>query len=205
MNGAKEESTSVSELSHFPFPNFDEFRKHSLSGVASLGVDRGVAVQWAMKGIFAPAKVRAKVTLLSWVPYFIVIAFIAYVIMKAPLWWLLALPLFVFWYMFSNPGMAYMLGMIHKGVMALVWGGLVWGLANSMPALAAFTAALLGVRYATSMTYKISVEELINAASEKEELLCKLWNGNAININLYNGDTYSLKYCTVAGNSTWHE
>ena len=202
---AQEHNFSVSDLSNFPFPSFAEFREKCLSGVASLGVDRGVAVQWAMNGIFSPTTVRVKVTLLSWVPFLIVIAFITYVFFSLSWWWHLSLPVFVVWYFFSNPSMAFMLGIIHKGILTLVWGGLVWGLLNGTLGLAAFAAALLAMRYAMTATYKVAVGGILQVASEKEELLCKLWNGNAVNVNLYNGDTYCLKYSTVAGNSKWYE
>ena len=43
----------VEELKHFPFKSFDELKKRVTEGVANIGVDRSVALQWAQNGIYS--------------------------------------------------------------------------------------------------------------------------------------------------------
>ena len=53
MNQEAQKVTRVEELQHFPFKDFEEFRKVYLEGIIHPGVDRGVALEWAQGGIYA--------------------------------------------------------------------------------------------------------------------------------------------------------
>ena len=50
----------VEELEYFPFKSFDELKKRVNEGVANLGVDRSVALQWIQNGKYRFESIGAR-------------------------------------------------------------------------------------------------------------------------------------------------
>ncbi len=180
----------VEELSNFPFKSFQEFRKAYMEGVAEPGVDRGVALQWALNGIYAPGILRAQTVFLMYLPYIAVLGFIIWAIVSKSWLMLLALPVFLIAFFIFHPSAAMVFGIIRSGFIGLSFVGLVYAFMTSKPGLLALCLTLVIIWYALNTIYRKAVNYLTEAVSEHEDLLCTLWQGKALTIMFFNGNSY---------------
>jgi len=201
----EQKSKCVEELKHFPFKSFDELKKRVTEGVANIGVDRSVALQWAQNGIYSSSWLRMQALFLAFLPFIAGIGFVVYAIATKSWLLLLALPVLLIGFFIFHPGSAMIFGFIRSGLIGLTFAGLVWGFINGIGWLTALSLSLAVIWYAQRTIYRKAVAGLINAALEHEDLLCLLWSGNALNITMYNGDSYWAKWKTEGGKTTHYD
>lgn len=195
----------VEELEQFPFKNFDELKKRVNEGVANLGVDRSAALQWIQNGIYSTKWQRTSALFLGSLTFIVPIGLIVYIILTKTWLLLLALPLLLIGFFIFHPGQAMLLGPIRSGLILLTFGGLIWGFINGISWLTALTLSLAILWYAQRTIYRKAVDGLLRAAIQHEDLLCILWSSNALNVTMYNGDSYWSKWKTEDGKSTHHD
>ena len=195
----------VEELKHFPFKNFDELKKRLDEGIANLVVDRGIALQWILRGIYSTGWQRAYALFLCWLTYIIPIGLIIYIIVTKTWLLLLALPLLLIGFLIFHPGQAMLLGAIRSGLILLTFVGLVWGFINGISWLTALTLSLAILWYAQRTAYRKAVDGLARAAIQHEDLFCILWSTNALIVRIHNGNSYSSKWKTEGGKTTHYD
>jgi len=195
----------VEELEYFPFTSFDELKKRVSEGVASLGVDRSAALQWIQNGIYSSKWQRAQALFLASLTFIVPIGLIVYVVITKNWLLLLALPLLLIGFFIFHPSQAMMLGPIRSGLILLTFGGLAWGFINGIGWLTALTLSLAVLWYAQRTIYRKAVDGILRAAMQHEDLLCILWNGNGLNVAMYNGDSYWFRWKTEGGKSTHYD
>ncbi|MFH1956701.1 MAG: hypothetical protein ABIJ28_03580 [Patescibacteria group bacterium] len=201
----KSKPKHVEELEYFPFKSFDELKKRVNEGVANLGVDRSAALQWIQNGIYSTSWQRAFALFLGSLTFIVPIGLIIYIVVTQTWLLLLALPLLLIGFFIFHPGQAMLLGPIRSGLILLTFGGLIWGFLNGIGWLTALTLSLVILWYAQRTIYRKAVDGLLRAAIQHEDLLCILWSGNALNIRMYNGDSYWSKWKTEGGKSTHYD
>lgn len=203
MAEADEKVTNVEELVRFPFKSFKEFRAAYFQGISRPGVDRGVALNWALGGgAHAPSGLRFRLLILSWVPFIAMGGFVVYVVATKNWIWLLAFPaLLIGWFLF-HPSAAMVFGVLRTGFVFLTFVGLVWAYWTAKWPLFVLSAALVLIWYEHRTVYNRAVSSMIAAAVEHEDLLCLLWQAKAINIRFHNGDTYWADWKIESGQAT---
>lgn len=189
----------VEELEHFPFKNFDEFKKQITEGLANITVDRSVALNWVQNGIYSSAWQRWYALFLASFTFTVPIGFIAYTVITKTWILLLALPLLLVGFLIFHPNQAMMLGKIRSGLILLTFGGLVWGLVSGIGWLTALNLSLVILWYVQRAIYNKAVNGMIRAVMQHEDLLCILWNSHALNVYMQNGDSYRLRNKVEAG------
>lgn len=182
--------TKVEELDYFPFKTFQEFRKALLEGIAQPGIDRGVALHWVQGGIYSPRWLRIYALILAFLPFIAAIGFVIYAVVSKSWLLLLALPLLLIGFYVFHPSSAMVFGPIRSLFIFLTFIGFIWSLFMGKPDFFALTITLLIIWYAQKTIYSKAVGYLTRAVSEHEDLLCILWQGRALNIRFYNGNSY---------------
>jgi len=205
MEKESKKATKVEELEFFPFKDFKEFRKAYFEGIMQPGVDRGIALNWAQGGIYASNFLRIQAMFLAFLPFIAAISFVIYAIVSKSWLLLFALPVLLIGFFLFHPSAAMVFGFIRSIFMFLTFAGFVWALLTGKPGLLALTIALLVIWYAQKTIYNKAVSSLIIAAAEHEDLLCLLWQGKALNIRFYNGDTYWSDWKIENGQSIHYE
>lgn len=195
----------VEELSNFPFKTFQEFRKANMEGIAQPGVDRGVALQWAQNGIYAPGILRAQTVFLMLLPYIAAVGFIVWAIVSKSWLMLLALPVLLIAFFIFHPSAAMIFGIIRSGFIGLSFVGLVYAFMTNKPGLLALCITLVIIWYAEKTIYRKAVNYLTRAVSEHEDLLCILWQGKALNVMFFNGNRYWVDWKMENGQSVHYE
>lgn len=195
----------VEELKNFPFKTFAELKKATTEGVASVGIDRGVALQWAQNGIYSSSWLRTQALILAFLPFIAAIGFIIYAIATKSWLLLLALPVLLICFFIFHPSSAMIFGFIRSGLIGLVLIGLAWSLISGISWLTALTLALAIIWYAQRTIYRKAVNGLTTAVLEHEDLLCLLWSGRALNIRFYNGNSFWSDWKTEDGQSVHYD
>ena len=203
QNEQKEQKPKrVEELKNFPFKDFDELKKRVSEGVANLGVDRSAALQWIQNGIYSSKWQRVQALFLASLTFIVPIGLIVYIVITKTWLLLLTLPLLLIgFFIFQN----IYLGPIRNIFALIAFVGLVWGFINGIGWLTAFTLALMILWYSQWAIYRKAVNGLLRATMQHEDLLCILWNGNGLNVTMYNGDSYWFRWKTEGGKSTHYD
>lgn len=196
------ESKTVEELEHFPFKNFDEFKKHILKGSVNLRIDRSAALYWIQKGIYSSKWQRTQALFLASLTFIVPIGLIIFIVITKT--WLLFLTLPLLWIGFSIFQNVY-LGSIRNFFAFIVFIGLMWGFINEISWLTAFALSLMMLWYSQWAVYRKAMNGLFRAVMEHEDLLCILWNGNGLNVIIQNGDDYWFKWKTEGGKITHYD
>ena len=110
-----------------------------------------------------------------------------------------ALPLLLVGYVVFYPGIGSFLEPVRKGLISLTFVGLFYALFSGRPKLLALCVALALIWYGIIMTYSLSVKHLIRAAVLHEDLLCALWQAEALSVQMVNGDKYWKSFKIVNG------
>ena len=205
MEQTEQKPKSVEELKHFPFGTFAEFKKATMEGVANVGVDRGVALQWAQNGIYSSKWLRVQALLLALLPFVAAVGFVIYAIASKSWLLLLALPVLLIAFFIFHPSSAMIFGAIRSGLIGLSFVGLVWGFLSSIPWMAALSLTLVVIWFAQRSIYRKAIDGLIRATAEHEDLLCLLWPGRALNVQFYNGNSYWSDWKTEDGQSVHYD
>ena len=195
----------VKELEHFPFKNFEELKQRTTEGVANIGVDRGVALQWSQNGIYSSQWQRTQSLFLAFMPFIAAAGFLIYAIATQNWLLLLTLPVLFVGFFILHPSSAMVFGFIRSGLIGLIFLGLIWGIIDEVQWLVAITLSLAIIWYAQRTIYRKAVGGIICAALNHEDMLCLLWSGNALNITMYNGDNYWSQWKTEGGKTTHYE
>lgn len=195
----------VEELKNFPFKTFSELKKASTEGVANVGIDRGVALQWAQNGIYSSKWLRTQALFLALLPFIAAIGFVIYAIATKSWLLLLALPVLLICFFVFHPSSAMVFGFIRSGLIGLVLIGLAWSLISGIAWLTALTLTLTIIWYAQRTIYRKAVNGLTLAVLEHEDLLCLLWGGRALNIRFYNGNSYWSDWKTEDGQNVHYD
>ena len=195
----------VEELKNFPFKTFAELKKATTEGVANVGIDRGVALQWAQNGIYSSSWLRTQALILAFLPFIAAIGFVIYAIATKSWLLLLALPVLLICFFIFHPSSAMMFGFIRSGLIGLVFVGLAWSLISGISWLTALTLALAIIWYAQRTIYRKAVNGLTLAVLEHEDLLCLLWGGRALNIRFYNANSYWSDWKTEDAQSVHYD
>ncbi len=195
----------VEELKNFPFKTFVELKKATTEGVANIGIDRGVALQWAQNGIYSSSWLRTQALLLAFLPFIAAIGFVIYAIATKSWLLLLALPVLLICFFIFHPSSAMIFGFIRNGLIGLAFIGLAWGLINGTGWLTALSLSLVLIWYAQRTIYRKAVNGLTLAVLEHEDLLCLLWGGRALNIRFYNGNSYWSDWKTEDGQNVHYD
>ena len=195
----------VEELKNFPFKTFAELKEATTEGVANIGIDRGVALQWAQNGIYSSSWLRTQALFLAFLPFIAAIGFVVYAIMTKSWLLLLALPVLLICFFVFHPSSAMIFGFIRSGLIGLVFIGLAWGLISGIGWLTALTITLALIWYAQRTIYRKAVNGLTLAVLEHEDLLCLLWGGRALNVRFYNGNSYWSDWKTEDGQNVHYD
>ena len=198
----------VNALQHFPFSSFNEFQLAHKNRKISIGVDRRIALLWTQpreKARHAPVSVRMKVQVLSALSYLTALFFAIFVVVEESLIWLAAIPiLFVTFYIFqpstekvffSGPRGRFILFMIST----LIWFGLFYGIGFGINALTALAVSLLIQQHAIKRVHSVAINSLVEAVTASEDLFCRLWRNDGINIVFSNGDCFSNSFVSRDG------
>jgi len=189
----KEEETSaekVEKLKHFPFKNFQELKKSQLEGVAQIGIDRSVSLQWIQGGIHCPRHLTYYAIFLASLPLIVGVCFILYSLISKTWLLLLALPLLLVSNFLFHPGFKVMLGLISKILIFLSFVGLFYSIITNKEWLLAISLSLVIIWWAQKTIYQKATNTLTKTLLEHEDLLCMFWNSKALSINLFNNNKY---------------
>jgi hypothetical protein len=189
----------VEALRNFPFPNFAFLKDSIAAGAARLAVNRTFALDWAQHGIYAPRFLRVSTTLLTWLPFFAALGFVAWIIVLKIWIMFAALPLLLIGYVVFNPGAGSLLGLFRTGLIGLMFISLFYALFSGRPRLLATCIALVLIWYGVIKAYSQSVKHLTRAAVLHEDLLCALWQREALSVQMINGDKYWISFKTING------
>lgn len=195
----------VEELEHFPFKSFDELKKRATENVVNIGIDRGVALQWAQNGIYSSAWLRTQALVLAFLPFIAGIGFIIYAIATKSWLLLLALPIILIGFFVFHPSSAMIFGFVRSGLIGLTLIGLAWGFMNEIRWLTALSLSLAVIWYAQRTIYRKAIDGITRSSLEHEDLLCLLWSGRALNIRFYNGNSYWSDWKTEDGQSVHYD
>ncbi len=202
---SKEKPKKIEELKHFPFKNFQEFRKAYLEGVVDIGVDRGIAREWASNGIYSSWWLRVKTHFWIILPYVTFLIFIFYIFISQSWWLIFSLPVVVVSFFIFFPGTEHFLGPIKSGLVFFTIGFLIWGIINNITWLIILASFLALIWYSLRALHLGATKNLIYAASEHEDLLCLLWNIQAMNVRFYNGNSYWPRWKDENGRTTHYD
>lgn len=206
QNEQKEQKPKrVEELKNFPFKTFAELKKATTEGIANVGIDRGVALQWAQNGIYSSSWLRTQVLFLAFLPFLAAIGFVVYAIMTKSWLLLLALPVLLICFFVFHPSSAMIFGFIRSGLIGLIFLGLAWGLVSGIGWLTALALTLAPIWYAQRTIYRKAVNGLTFAVLEHEDLLCLLWGVRALNVRFYNGNSYWSDWKTEDGQNVHYD
>ena len=196
----RKQANTVEELENFPFKTFAEFKKAALEGVAGLGVDRSVAMNWSYSGgLYASCSVKFKATTFMLLPFISVIGLIVYIFVTGSWWLFLSIPLIVILYFMFHPSAGMIFGPIRSFFIGLVFVGIAYSLYASIPWMLALSISLALIWYGQKSVYANGSKHLIEAANVHEDLLCKLWQRKAANVQYFNGDYYWVDHKQVDG------
>ena len=175
----------VEELEYFPFENLAELKKARREGIANICINRMTALEWGMKG-HGSLSLRTWLLFLTYLPFIVVIGFVAYVIITSSWLLFLALPIFVICYIMFHPGL---LGfpVLFRLVLVVI---LVCGLIYEINWLIVFTLPIIIIGHTQCNLHTKAINELATAALEHEDLLCFLWSIKALDIMFFNGNRY---------------
>ena len=190
MENESKKPKTVEKLDNFPFKDFSEFKKSNIEGVAHVGVDRAVALQWAQNGIYCPSWLRYYALFLALLPFLAAIGFIIYSIISGSWLLLLALPILLIAFFIFHPSSAMIFGPIRTGFIGLTFIGLIYSFFSDKPWLLAITLTLIIIWWAQKTIYRKAINNLIATVQKHEDLLCILWQGKALNIEFFNGNRY---------------
>ena len=190
-------ATQVEALKNFPFPNFTRLKEAIAANAAELVVDRGVALKWAQDGIYAPRSARLSTTMFTWLPIIAALGFIGWTIFSKSWIMFLALPLLLIGYAVFHPGIGSLLGPVRTGLIGLTFIGQFYSLLSGRPSLLALCTALVLIWYGIKKAYSESFRHLIRAAAGHEDLLCALWQDEALSVQMSNGDKYWISFKIV--------
>lgn len=204
-NKSEAKPKHVEELKHFPFKTFDELKKKRTEGVASIGVDRSVALQWIQNGIHSTKWQRTQALFLASLTFIVPIGFIIYAIVTQTWLLLLALPVLIIGFFIFHPGQAMLLGPIRSGLIILTFIGLGYGFFKEIGWMTALTLSLAILWFGQRTIYSKAVSGLIQASLKHEDLLCLLWHGRALNIRFYNGNSYWVDWKTEDGKNIHYD
>lgn len=205
MNKERKKVKIVEELEHFPFPSFTEFKKANAEGIAHIGIDRAVALQWAQGGIHAPKSLKIWALMFALLPFIAAIGLVVYSIVTGTWLLLLALPLLLIAFFIFHPSSAMIFGFIRTGLIGLTFVGLVYSFFTDKNWLLVLTIALVIIWYSQKSVYRKAINEIIRAMTQHEDLLCILWQGRAANIDLFNGNRYWVDFKDENGKTTHYE
>jgi len=204
-NETQDKPKTVEELGHFPFATFAEVRAKVNEGVAHIGVDRSVALQWIQNGIYSTTWQRIRGLIMASMIFLVPIGLLVYAVMTGTWWLLVALPFLVIAYFMLHPSSGAMFGPLRTLLIVFTFGGLAWGYVYEVGWLTALTICLAILWYSQKSVYGKAVDGMISAALEHEDLFCILWNGNSLNVQLYNGDSYWKNWKQEGGESTHYD
>ncbi len=97
-------TTSVSKLKYFPYKTSVELLSAYHTNEIQLGVDRGVARQWAMYNSNSPFLLKLISRILTFSPYAIILFLFVFYIFTNNWYWLVSTPLIYFAVDILNPG-----------------------------------------------------------------------------------------------------
>lgn len=206
MEKETKQAHTVSELEHFPFKTFGEYKKATIEGVASIAVDRGVALNWSYNGgQYASGWVRFKAITFMILPLVSAFGLVVYIFLTGSWWLLLALPVVVVLYFMFHPTAAMIFGPIRSFFVLLAFAGVVYSFFAVVPWLFALSLSLVFIWYGQKSAYANGIKHIIEAANTHEDLLCKLWQGKAMNIQFFNNDSYAVDHKRVGGEYEHYE
>ena len=176
----REPVRNVEELNQFPFESFQDFREAREQGVIQVAVDRGVAREWVTKGIYSPTGARIAIFILAWMTNLSALILVINAIVTRTWLLLLALPLFpACLFLWHHPPVT----SIRSWFILLTWAAFTLAIVTKRPWLLAIAGPLLLMWYSIAGVYAVAVYYLISAATQHEDLLCMLWEADAVMIN----------------------
>ena len=202
---SQDKPKTVPKLANFPFATFAELQAKVNEGVANIGVDRGVALQWIQNGIYSTTWQRIRGLIMASMIFLVPIGLLVYIVTTGSWWLLISLPFLVIAYFMLHPSSGAMFGPLRTLLILFTFGGLAWGFLNEVAWLTALTICLAILWYSQKSVYGKAVDGMIAAALKHEDLFCILWNGNSLNVQLYNGDSYWGRWKTVGGETTHYD
>lgn len=181
----------IEQLVNFPFDSWKQFRTALLDGVCSLGIDRGVARQWATGGIYSPRWLNILMISAAYLPFVSAISFIVFAIFKGNWLSLLFLPLafIAFFTYYPGPMTAVIRIPLKFFTVGLFLYGLFWGSSSAL----SFSLLMLSIWVLYGVSYSVSVRKALQVAGENEELLSLLWEMGSLNVLTIDGKTYYSK------------
>ena len=183
----------VENLIGFPYKDYNEFEKNWKTGNITMGIDFGLAREWAMSGgLYSPVFLATLLNILNLIIFITAAGFIIYIVLIKSYLWLLTLPLLIIGFFLSHPVMSRNLGCLSSGYFLLGGAGFIWAVCKNIHGLLALTVCLLIIWLCIKIIYSLSLRALLDATATHEDLLCKLWNTGQLLIQLNNGDSVSL-------------
>lgn len=204
-NSLQTKPRTVAELRNLPFKDFSELKVKVIEGVANIGVDRSVALQWIQNGIYSTSWQRTRGLFLASLIFLVPIGLLVYTVVSQSWWLLLGIPFLFIAYFMLHPSSGVMFGPLRTLLIWFTFGGLTWGFFDEVGWLTALTICLALLWYSQKAVYGKAVDGMINAALVHEDLFCILWNSNSLNITLYNGDSYWNQWKTIGGETTHYD
>ena len=202
MNEESKKVQTVEELEHFPFTSFVEFKKATLEGVAHIGIDRGIALQWAQNGIYAPKSLKTQALIFAALPLVATLALVAYAIISETWLLLLAAPALLVAFFIFHPSSAMIFGALRSGLIGLTFIGLIYAFVANIDWLFVFTAVLVVIWYSQKSVYSKAINAIVKAMTQHEDLLCILWQSKSANIDFFNGNRYWVDWKIENGETT---
>jgi len=183
----------VENLIGFPYESYSEFKKKWNSGNIQMGVDFGLAREWAMSGgLYVPETLTVLLNLVNLSMFSSLIGFVIYVFVIKSYLYLLALPLLVIGFFLAHPVFSRNSGCLSPGYFLLTGAGFFWAVCSGNYGVLGITACIFFIWLCAKIIYSTSLQALLNAAATHEDLLCRLWDSGQIRIISENGDVFMI-------------
>lgn len=205
MNNQEQKISQVTQLKNFPFKTFQEFKIAITDGAAKTGVDRGAALHWGTRGIYASRSLRFQTFFLMFLPLIAGLGFVIWSIFSQNWTMLLTLPVLFIAFIMFHPSAAYTLGILRSGLIGLSFTGVLYGFLKNRSSLMVLSLTLVIIWYSQNHAYKKSVQYLNQAVTIHEDLLCILWQVKALHIRFPNGNIYSVNWKTENEKTTYFD
>ena len=193
----KKPSKKVSDLPHFPFNNFISFQKAYENNEVYITLDPYIYLRWAFEGADSPTKLKLLSILLNALTYIAIIIFIIYLIVSYQLLLLIALPIFLLFFLVLQPEPV--MAPLRKILVVLIFFVLGVGFYTEQSWLISICITLLIMWFSKVTFYKIALTEFAKVVLLDEALMCDLWNHRLMSVQAVNGNCYWSDWCRING------
>lgn len=185
---------TINQLSNFPFKTYDEFCLAHKKNKIKLQISRPFVRQWAMQSRFSPTWLKLLTIILTWLPYMIILFYAVIIVLLGKWLYLLGGLLIYKAIAIFNPGSSFRFPILQPILLISTIVFFAFSIYFNNSAAVALAIGLLLLWIDAHLVYLIPFKYLDRNKLVNELNLCYLWQGNAFQIEFYNGDCYSYRF-----------